>query len=252
MEKISLAALVGLCVVLAICGCAAVDDVSESEQRIASMELNQSAGNMTGDDYLIALIYAFIDDTLVLYETHKRGDSFERLKEEASSKFSEYRSIYDDTRFTSKIDNMITMASLRRDAGGAIVSGSSAPVMPEQNRINLLIYEAFHNDSELRVLYPNTGSSIGISDGINNARAAYQTRIVEEAEREEKQKKRASEQLSEQQENEARQIALDSHYKHVYENYSTELADLINQSRLSDAFNRSNEAIGNLVTHTVT
>ena len=67
-------ALVGLSVVLSVCGYAAAvpDRSQESEQRIASMELNQSAGNMTGDDYLIALMYASIDDRLVLFETHKR------------------------------------------------------------------------------------------------------------------------------------------------------------------------------------
>ncbi len=43
----------------------AVPDRSlESEQRIASMEINQSAGNMTGDDYIIALMYAYINDTV--------------------------------------------------------------------------------------------------------------------------------------------------------------------------------------------
>ncbi len=37
-------------------------EVPSSEPRIASMELNRSAGNMTGDDYLVAYTFAFIDD----------------------------------------------------------------------------------------------------------------------------------------------------------------------------------------------
>ena len=53
--------------------------------------------------------------------------------------------------------------------------------------------------------------------------------------------------MREQQENEARQVALDAHYKNISEKYSTELTNLLNQSRFSDALNLSNETIGNLV-----
>ena len=91
------------------------------------------------------------------FSRHINGsDSFERLKEEASSKFKEYRSIYDNEQFAYKIDNMMTMACLPRDASGTLVSGSGTPMMPEQGWIDLLVYETFHNDTELRVAYPNT------------------------------------------------------------------------------------------------
>jgi tetratricopeptide (TPR) repeat protein len=252
-SKIILVALVGLCVVLAVCSCAAAaagvpERSLESEQRIASMEINQSAGNMTGDDYLIALMYAYIDDYIVRYVTHTgESDSFNRLREEASSKFREYRSIYDDTRFTNKIDTMLTTANMPRDASGTLVSGSGTPAMPAQGWIDLFICELFYNDSELHVVYPHFGSSFGFSDAINKARTAYQTRISEEAEREAKQMKKATEQLREQQENAARQIALDAHYKNVFENYSTNVTNILNQSGFDDALNLSNETIVNLV-----
>jgi len=32
------------------------------EQRIISYELNKSAGNITGDDYVVGLIYAYLQD----------------------------------------------------------------------------------------------------------------------------------------------------------------------------------------------
>ncbi len=35
-------------------------EVPSSEPRIASMELNRSVGNMTGDDYMIALMFDYI------------------------------------------------------------------------------------------------------------------------------------------------------------------------------------------------
>ena len=95
MRKMCLAIL--LCAFLVVCGFAlAASSVpernQESEQRIASMEVNQSAGNMTGEDYIIALIYAYFNDKVESYITQKEGDSFEQLQEEASSKYGEYRS----------------------------------------------------------------------------------------------------------------------------------------------------------------
>lgn len=218
----------------------------ESEQRITSMETNQSVGNMTGDDYLIALIFAAIDDRLTLYKTHERGESFDHLQEEASSKYGEYRHIYYDNRFSNKLDNMMTM-SAECDGGGYDCS-SRHPVMPRQGFIDLLIYEIFHNDSELDVAYPYTGSTVGISDDIIKARIAYKNRITEEAELEAARKERETERLREQQETEARQKTLDAYYKGVFESYSINLADLLNQSKFEAALNLTNDTIGNLVT----
>jgi predicted negative regulator of RcsB-dependent stress response len=223
------------------------DRSPESEQRIASMEINQSAGNMTGDDYLIALIYAYIDDSLTLSKTHEEGDSFKRMQEEASSKFSEYRGIYYNNDLDNQLQNMMVY-SAECDSGDCIGRGSYHNVMPAQGWIDLLVYEIFHNDSELGVMYPHkVGSSIGISDDINKARTAYKTRITEEAQREVKQENKAAEQLRVQQENAARQTILDANYKNIFENYSTKIANLLNQSDFNEALNLSNESISALV-----
>ena len=222
------------------------DRSPESEQRIASMELNQSAGNMTGDDYLIALAYAYIDDSLMLYKTHAKGESFKRMQEEASSKFGEYRGIYYSSHFESKLQDMMVY-SAECDSDDCIGGGSYHPVMPAQGWIDLLVYEIFHNDSELDVAYPHTGSSIGISDDINSARTAYKTRIKEDTERDATRKEKEAKQLLTQQENAARQTSLDAYYKNASENYSTKIADLLNQSDFNEVLNVSNESIKALV-----
>lgn len=244
MSKLSLIALVGLCIVLAICSCSAVDYVSESEQRIASMELNQSADNMTGEDYVIALIYAYMQD--VQNDSSKwmyPGPIFKSIEEEALLKFPEYESVYmllDNGRGSIDTDLMEMLLVPPNFATGRKCENMSE--VPESNIIRA-IYHVFGENEDVT----------------NKARVKYQTRIAEEAELKEMQEKRESElkemqkkkvteQLRKQQENEAHQIALDAHYKNVSENYSTELTDLLNQSRFEDAINLSNEAIENLVT----
>ena len=255
MRKMCSVIFVGLCAFLIACGfTSAASDVpernQESEQRIASMEVNQSAGNMTGENYVIALIYAGINDRIEYKSIYSSDSKFRNLREEASDKFPEYSGVYSNSLLSDEISSMMTMAAMTSSGilGGQKTMGSSPLVMPEQWRIDLLVYEIFHNDSELRIVYPHTGSSVGLSEDLNEARTAYQTRIAEEAERDAKQKKKVTEQLRKQQENEAHQIALDAHYKNVSENYSTELTNLLNQSRFQDALNLSNEAIENLVT----
>lgn len=244
MSKLSLIALVGLCIVLAIYSCSAVDYVSESEQRIASMELNQSAGNMTGDDYVIALIYAYMQD--VRNDSSKwmyPGPIFKSIEEEALLKFPEYESVYmllDNGRGSIDTDLMEMLLVPPNFATGRKCENMSE--VPESNIIRA-IYHVFSENGDVT----------------NKARVKYQTRIAEEAELKEMQekreaelkemqKKKVTEQLRKQQENEARQVALDAHYKNVSENYSTELTNLLNQSRFEDAINLSNEAIENLVT----
>ena len=231
---------------VASAACAVPDRSSESEQRIASMEVNQSAGNMTGDDYLISLAYAYIDDSLTLYKTHAKGESFKRMQEEASSKFGEYQGIYYSSHFESELQDMMVY-SAECDSGDCTGGGSYHPVMPAQGWIDLLVYEIFHNDSELRVAYPHTGSSIGISDDINSARTAYKTRIREDTERDATRKEKEAKQLLTQQENAARQTSLDANYKNISENYLVKIADLLNQSNLNEALNLSNESISALV-----
>lgn len=141
---------------------------------------------------------------------------------------------------------MVSDAWTPRDASGALTTGSGTAVMPSQGWIDLFICKLFRNDTEVDASYPGYRSA-GYSDYINNARTAYQTRISEETEREAKQKKKAAEQLRWQQENEARQVALDAHYKGVFENYSTKITNLLNKSNLSEAVDLSNETIGSLV-----
>ena len=231
MRKMCLAIL--LCAFLVVCGFAlAASSVpernQESEQRIASMEVNQSAGNMTGEDYIIALIYAYFNDKVESYITQKEGDSFEQLREEASSKYGEYRSIYYGSQFANKLGQMST-ASMECDGGGYDCS-TKHPVIPRQGFIDLFVYEVFHNDSELNDAYPHTGSSIGISEKINEARSAYNARIKEEAEREAARKEKEANRLKKQEENAAHQAALDAHYKALYENTTKELNNLANGS----------------------
>lgn len=231
MRKMCLAIL--LCAFLVVCGFAlAASSVpernQESEQRIASMEVNQSAGNMTGEDYIIALIYAYFNDKVESYITQKEGDSFEQLQEEASSKYGEYRSIYYGSQFANKLGQMST-ASMECDGGGYDCS-TKHPVIPRQGFIDLFVYEVFHNDSELNDAYPHTGSSVGISEKINEARSAYNARIKEEAEREAARKEKEANRLKKQEENAARQAALDAHYKALFDNTTNELQKLVNDS----------------------
>ncbi len=223
----------------------------ESEQRIASMEANQSTGNMTGEDYIIALIYAYFNDEVELYNTQKEGDSFEQLREEASSKYGEYRSIYYGSQFANELVQ-ISAASAECDGGGYDCS-TKHPVIPRQGFIDLFVYEVFHNDSELNDAYPHTGSSVGISEKINEARSAYNVRIKEEAEREAARKEKEANRLQKQEENAAHQAALDAHYKALYENTTKELNNLANGStnvtydQLADALRLVNNSSKSLV-----
>lgn len=249
MRKMYSVIFVGICAFLIVCGFALVassvpERNQESEQRIASMEVNQSTGNMTGEDYIIALIYAYLNDEVESYNTQKEGDSFEQLQEEASSKYGEYRNIYYGSQFANELVQM-SSASAECDGGGYDCS-TRHPVIPRQGFIDLLVYEVFHNDSELQEVYPHT-SSAGISEEINEARSAYDARIKEEAEREAARKEKEADRLQKQEENAARQRSLDIHYKGVFENYSTEIDFLLNESNFNEALNLTNESVELLV-----
>lgn len=213
---------------VASAACAVPDRSQESEQRIASMEINQSAGNMTGDDYVIALIYAYMQDVqnssngYVCYP----GPIFSSMENEALLKFPEYENVYlllDNGR--GSIDTRLTEMN--------IVNGircKNLNELPESNIIYVIQY--VFNENE---------------DVTNKARVEYQTRIAKESELKAMKEKRETEQLSRQQENAARQTSLDAYYKNASENYSTKIADLLNQSNFNEALNLSNESISALV-----
>lgn len=153
MTKMILVALVGLCIVLAICGCLAVDYVSESDQKIASMELNQSAGNMTGEDYLVALMCAYANDSV-----DPSSESFFTLETEAGSKFPEFADLY------REIYNYLGGYGKGPRTGDNVRDWAS-----------LCIDGLYHGEGALDLF--------SFEDKINKARDNYQKRITEEAEK---------------------------------------------------------------------
>jgi hypothetical protein len=107
------------------------------------------------------------------------------------------------------------------------------------------------------MVYPDC-DSFDLSEDLNEARAEYQTRIAEEAELKAKQEKREADRLRKQQEDEARQAALDAYYKALFENTTKELTNLVNESesatnssikeaKLLDALILINDSSANLV-----
>lgn len=195
------------------------------------MEVNQSAGNMTGEDYLIALMYAYINDTINANSINDLSRPNSRaVQNEAISKFGHYSEIYTSNKLEIEFSGLMSHSMTREcyvEGGSTYCNGRY--VMPEQGRIDLCLYCLFHNDTECKIAYPDSYST-GFSDDLNEARAAYQTRIVEEAELKAKQEKREADRLLKQQENEARQAALDARYKALFENATIELQKLENES----------------------
>lgn len=249
MRKMCLAIL--QCAFLIICGFAlAASSVpernQESEQRITSMEVNQSAGNMTGEDYIIALMNAYINASVNGDAVNPR--EFYELKNVASSLFPEYGSIYDrlEPKFASMMYRSIEWAP------GPSYARSGKEAMPRQGMIDFYLYCIFHNDTECKMAYPDS-DSFDLNEDLNEARAEYQTRIAEEDELKSKQEKREADRLRKQQEDEALQIALDAHYKALYENTTKELKNLVNESgnvtydKLADALRLMNNSSESLV-----
>jgi len=192
----------------------------ESEQRIASMELNQSAGNMTGEDYTIALIYAYMQDVQNGSSWLNPGPIFRSIKTEALLNFPEYERVYRLLEYgpgsvSTELEEMILVPP-------NVVSGRRCENMsdvPESNIIEVIQY-----------VFDEGGF-------METAQTAYHKRIAEEAEsnaardkRESElkaiQEKKEAERLSKQQEAEAHQTALDDHYKAIYENTTKELEKL--------------------------
>ena len=235
MRKMCLAIL--LCAFLVVCGFAlATSSVpernQESEQRIDSMMVNQSFGNMTDEDYIIALMYAYINDTINSNSINNRTrPNFSAVMNEAISKFGYYSEIYTsdklETEFRSLMSDSRTSECYVDEQGSSRCNGRYTT--PEQGRIDLSIYCLFHNDTECKMVYSNSYST-GFSDDLNEARVRYQSRIAEEKELKAKREKIEADRLLKQLENEARQAALDAHYKALYENTTKELNNLASGS----------------------
>jgi len=214
----------------------AVPDRSlESEQRIASMEINQSAGNMTGDDYIIALMYAYINDTVNKNSINDPSrPNFRSVQSEAISKFGDYSEVYTSDKLDLELRDLMSNSTTREcyiEQGSKYCKGRY--VKPDQGYIDGFLFNLF-----------NKGK---LSELIDEARNSSQARLKEEVHLEAVRREKEEKQLLTQQENAARQTALDAYYKNTSENYSTKIADLLNQSDLNEALNLSNESIVALV-----
>ena len=235
MRKMCLAIL--LCAFLVVCGFAlATSSVpernQESEQRIDSMMVNQSFGNMTDEDYIIVLMYAYINDTINSNSINNRTrPNFIAVINEAISKFGYYSEIYTsdklETEFRSLMSVSRTSDCYVDEQGSSRCNGRYTT--PEQGRIDSSIYCLFHNDTECEMVYPNSDST-SFNDDLNEARVKYHKQISEEAELEAKREKIEANRLLKQLENEARQAALDAHYKALFDNTTNELQKLVNDS----------------------
>jgi len=234
--------------------------ILDSEQRIASMELNRSTGNMTGDDYLVACVFAFINDTLenkseVLIETDPIGffyklasqrsnSEYNEIRNKASSKFPEYKYIYLDSSISDILSSMMRSSAIQNctSDGGCI---STTFIMPLQGYIDTAIDNMFNRtciENDYRGTYCLNG------DGqVDEARALAQSRLAEGTRQKAIQREKEERQKAAQQEKIYYQLALDAHYKNLSENYTSNLTVLLNQSMFDDALNLSDEAIKQLV-----
>jgi hypothetical protein len=223
--------------------------IPSSEQRIASMQINRSAGNMTGDDYIVALVFAYINDSegrIWNVDKQDRLPNYEKLYEETKAKFPEYGLLGDPY-------NIGPEAIPRILFGMMLDSGTRSPtttggysityVMPLQGYIDKAIYDIF--DPDKYIISPSASTK------------AY-ARLKEEARQQAMQREGEAKQQAAQQENEIKQraaqqekmynqLALDAHYKNLSANYTANLTILLNQSNFADALNLSNDAIKNLV-----
>ena len=243
-------------------------DVPSSEQRIVSMELNRSASNMTGDDYLVAYTFAFIDDAVTNQPPMSEGYSAdEAILDELVAKFPEYDLPEVRTKINSKLYWMMWISAKRipieyADASGVVYNnryqGLEGPeqaivwTQPTQDHLDKTFFEIFGRD-----VYD------GLNEGgqIDVAREAVQKRLTEEAHQRALQREKEEQRRALQLEGENRQRALDAHYKGLFGNYSQDLTNFLNvsgldsslngsdlnESSLNQALNLSNEAIEALV-----
>jgi len=203
----------------------AVGDNPSVEQRLISLDANNSAGNLTGDDYVILLIDAYMADinngTGIMYT----GPEYDLVYKTAKSRFPEYSNIY------KNIGDYI----------GTYMWSESITISryPHKTEIVDDVFATF-------------------SRQMNEARAAVQKRLAEEAQQQELERERENirneAQIKEetarqnkQHEDANRQLALDAHYKNLSENYTSNITLLLNQSKFADALNLSEEAIKHLI-----
>lgn len=220
-----------------------------SEGLIASMETNRSAGNMTGDDYIVALVFAYINDSMkidVNIENSKIFNyGFDRdlfpeystLFEEAKTKFPEYNLV--NPVGDTGIGYMITGILSGMMYSSARTNGDNGNyTMPLRGYIDSAITDIFRNDYQ-------TKYNIGIH--LIEARAEANSRLKEEEKQRTMQREEAARLQANEHEKVQYQLALDAHYKILFENYTSNLSILLNQSNLTSALNLTDEAILHLV-----
>ena len=212
----------------------AVGNNPSAEQRLISLDANSSSGSLTGDDFVILLINAVIEDYRSgSYTGITPGPNYDSVYKTAMSQFPEYHRVY------------------------AFDSGVGAPTADyEIGKINLASY----GDKEtLKYLETHKNDLIDYifdseSSLLKEARADVQKRLDAEssqrtadAHRKDLQQEAEKERELEKQAEAANQLALDAHYKNISENYTSNLTVLLNQSKFADALNLSEEAIKHLV-----
>jgi hypothetical protein len=203
--------LVALCAVLAV-ACISGNAVAISpEQRIISMEINKSAGNMTGDDYIIALIYASLEG----YRNNSCS-TCPQIEDEIKAKFPEY---------TQAAENAEVVVAMTMSSEEQIQRVDIAKIEITQPLINKVIQSVFSSDYLL------------------NARAAVQARFAEQAHKNELELQReaipqASERKKEEerQTNATKQTELDTYFKNRYDEYMANITAL-NESEVLNATN---------------
>jgi tetratricopeptide (TPR) repeat protein len=254
--------LIGFLLTIVGTGYQALGEVPSSEPRIASMELNRSAGNMTGDDYMIALMFDYIDykvkdQGLQWSESEELRKKYEDRVKEADRKFPEYDFLpmfyYDVSSFCPLYSMMNNAAnrSLQEFDEYGYGGGTIIYEYPSQHLIDIAVYKMFTKGvSDGVCLQFNEGGQV------DAAREAVQMRLAEEAHQKALQREKDEQRRALQLEGENRQRALDTHYKGLFENYSRNLTSILNsslnesdlnESDLNNALNLSNEAIEALV-----
>jgi len=209
-----------------------------SEQRIASMQINRSSGNMTGDDYLVALVFAYINDSLKYGSMGTVGNGkmypeYDALFKEARTKFPEYNLGDWYPMSDVGIGSSITKELGRVDASMG---------MPLQGQIDQTIDIIFKLGFQTRY---------NIGNDLVAPRAQAYARLKEEARQKEMQREEEAKQRIAQHENEIKQhaaqqermnnqLALDAYYKNLSENYTANLTALMNQSKFDNALDLSN------------
>jgi hypothetical protein len=252
MIKYLLTALVIIAVSVGIAA-AVPPIIPTSERLIASMELNRSAGNMTGDDYIVALVFAYVNDSMnislqyddpYLFNYGYNSDllpEYTKLFEEADAKFPEYNLVSPviDSGIDSGIGYMISRTILGMMYDSSHTNGDTINyTMPLRGYIDRTINNIFRNDG----LGP-----WDIGNDFNEARTKVNSRLKEEERQRAMQREEAAKRRANEQERMQYQLDLDAHYKILFENYTSNLSILLNQSELNSALNLTDEAILHLV-----